>query len=348
MIRDSMKAISPIVAIIVVFLITIAFAGAGWSFISNYWSLMFSDQKNGFNLENNGTTGTNIPVVSSEWNTPINIGPPVNTAGWEDSVSISPDGNELYFSYGNYDFITFVITGGVKNNIGPNRGMNEVDLGDIMVSYKTGNDWSNPVLANNINEAFALDDGAFTQDGITFYSSGLKAGNTGGPSSSDIYMSSRASGIWSVPVNLGSPVNTEYSESNPWISTDDDLLLFDSDRPGSSDRDIWMAEKVAGVWQAPVKFGTPINSPGEETHPFLTQDQQTMYFSSNRDGILKIYKSDRLNAATWDEPQVIISGEIGVGEPTLTSDGKYIYFVNIHTPSVGSYEGEIYFSERKT
>jgi Tol biopolymer transport system component len=280
------------------------------------------------------------------WSDPVNIGSPVNTDGWEDSVSISPDGNTLYFTYGNYDFLTYIISGGTNRiHKGPDRGLNTSDLGDIMVSYRSGNTWSDPVLANDINEAFALDDGAFTQDDLLFYSSGLKSGNIGGSSKSDIYTSQKTGGIWSTPVNIGSPVNTEDTEANPWISVNDDLLLFESDRPGGyGGNDIWMSEKSGSVWQEPVNLGPVINTAFDDGQPFLTRDEKTLYFSrTNAESGIDIYISAR-EGEGWSEPVLLLSGL--AGEPTLASDGKMLYYVHIYTCDDGTYNADIMYISR--
>ncbi len=282
-------------------------------------------------------------TVSSDWSTPENVGCPVNTNGWEDSISISPDGQTLYFGYSNYDFLTFIISGGTeRNQTGPDRGLNSTDLADIMISYKTGEYWEEPFLPENINEIYALNDGAFSQDGIVLYSSGLKSENIGSTSTSDIYVSVKPGDVWSVPSNVGPPVNTSASESNPWISSDETLILYDSDRTGGQgDRDVWKAEKVGGIWQEPVNFGTPVNTSHEETQPFLTQDGNTLYFTRAVDSVPGIYQSNYQAGTGWSEPELIISSSIAVGEPTLTSDGNELYFVHLFQMPDGSYNADV-------
>ncbi len=289
----------------------------------------------------------NSDSSGSGWSSPENIGSPVNTEGWEDSVSISPDGNALYFTYANYDYLTYLISGGTNRiHRGPDRGLNITDLGDIMVSYKSANGWSDPVLAYSINEAFALDDGVFTQDDVLFYSSGLKSGNIGGPSKSDIYTSQKINGIWTVPVNLGATINTVDTESNPWISSGDDLLLFESDRPGGyGGSDIWKAVKSGSIWQTPENFGSPINTVFDEGQPFLTRDGNTLYFSRTNDNNgIDIYISIKKGAG-WSEPELLISGL--VGEPTLTADGKELFFVQIESLQDGTYNCDIMVMRRE-
>jgi len=98
----------------------------------------------------------------------------------------------------------------------------------------------------------------------------------------DIYVSENENGYWSVPVNLGYPVNTSYSEKHPSISPDGRKLFFASDRPGGlGGLDIWMTQKnSSGSWSFPVNLGDKVNTPGNEQSPFIHPDNQSIYFSS--------------------------------------------------------------------
>ncbi len=64
-----------------------------------------------------------------DWGKPFNIGPPVNTSGWESQPSISADGRTLFFSsnrkggYGGYDIWKSKLTDkgwSEPENLGPN------------------------------------------------------------------------------------------------------------------------------------------------------------------------------------------------------------------------------------
>ncbi len=98
----------------------------------------------------------------------------------------------------------------------------------------------------------------------------------------DIYFSVNENGLWSVPVNLGYPINSAYSEKHPSISPDGRRLFFASDRPGGfGGLDIWMSGRQgSNAWSFPVNLGETINTPGNEQSPFIHPDNQSLYFSS--------------------------------------------------------------------
>ena len=102
---------------------------------------------------------------------------------------------------------------------------------------------------------------SISSDGNTLYFSSNRPGGQGG---FDIWKTTKVADAWGQPTNLGSPINTDYTDFLPSISSDGNTLYFISDRPSSQDYDIWVSTKVGGVWQDPVSLGTTVNSAGAE------------------------------------------------------------------------------------
>ena len=87
------------------------------------------------------------------------------------------------------------------------------------------------------------------------------------------------------PVNLDPPVNTEFREGFPTLSSDSLTLLFYSNRPnGQGDSDLWMSTRksVDDPFGNPVNLGPVVNTSNWEGSPELSPDCLTLYFSSNR------------------------------------------------------------------
>ena len=89
---------------------------------------------------------------------------------------------------------------------------------------------------------------------ISLRKDGLEAfvttNRAGGQGLIDIWVSTREtlSDPWSVPMNLGSPVDSEFDDGSPWLSRDGTTLYFFSTRPGGGygKRDIWYTTRVKG------------------------------------------------------------------------------------------------------
>jgi Tol biopolymer transport system component len=146
----------------------------------------------------------------------------------------------------------------------------------------------------------------------------------------------------------GDLLHPEY-EANPWISPDGNMLLFDSDRPGGhGGRDLWSSRKTRDGWSEPVNLGPTVNSAKDETHAFVTQDGKTLYFAGDSrtgDGDHVIYACDRSDGGGWGRPRVVVAHR--VGEPTLTADGKRMYFVHIYKMPGEAYNADILYTERE-
>jgi hypothetical protein len=93
----------------------------------------------------------------------------------------------------------------------------------------------------------------------------------------------------------------------------------------------------------------PINDPNTNSlHPFVTDDCQTMYFSSTRSSppFPRVYRSRRQGEFQWSNPELFISRPTGgVGEMTMTKDGKEITFIELILEGKGG-TTNIYYSRR--
>jgi Tol biopolymer transport system component len=133
-------------------------------------------------------------------------------------------------------------------------------------------------------------------------------------------------------LNLGAPINTENVEDSPFISTDGNWLYFSSNRDGGSGgMDIWVSQKVSGVWTTPVNLGSTINSSANEGGIYVSPDGNKLYFTSDRAGGLggsDIWVSTKVGG-NWTPPVNIgapINSPAEDGFLCLSSDGNKLYF----------------------
>ncbi|TSA24260.1 MAG: hypothetical protein D4R67_12170 [Bacteroidetes bacterium] len=201
----------------------------------------------------------------STWSEAVNLGPPINTRGNEGAISISPDGQYLFFAACQRD-----------------DGYGSCD---IYWSWKMGDRWSAPRnLGPVVNSESWDSQPSFSSDGQTLFFASKRSGGKG---SSDIWMTTLLpNGDWTPPVNLGDSVNTVGEEQNPFIHPDDQTLYFASKgHPGMGGLDLFYTRKNSnGFWQTPVNLGYPINSYADEITLIVNATGNVAYISSDKLG----------------------------------------------------------------
>lgn len=202
------------------------------------------------------------------WTTPVNPDGALNSDGNDATIWLSPDGQTLFIY--KYDHAHFW----------------EANSGNLHVSKKIGNNWTEPALLGHpVNSSGWEPSACLNSEGTTmFFTSGRKGGLGG----TDIYSSKwQPDSTWSEPVNLGSHINTPFNEDCPFISSDGKTLYFCSNGHQSmGGYDIFFSEynKQLGEWGPPQNIGYPINTAHDDIHFFLSADGTTMFFSSLREG----------------------------------------------------------------
>lgn len=94
-----------------------------------------------------------------------------------------------------------------------------------------------------------------------------------------LYKATKAEGKWS-NAKLLSINSKEYSMQNPAISADGKTLYFSSDMPGGKGgHDIWKVSVDGDTFGTPENV-TQVNTEGNESFPFITEDN-SLYFASN-------------------------------------------------------------------
>ena len=98
----------------------------------------------------------------------------------------------------------------------------------------------------------------------------------------NLYRATKDGNKWGTITSL--PFNSnEYSTSNPSLSRDGKTLYFSSNMPGSiGGIDIWkVAVNANGTYGKPENLGTKVNTEGNESFPFIADDNVTLYFASS-------------------------------------------------------------------
>jgi hypothetical protein len=275
------------------------------------------------------------PVIAPGWTQPVPLDPPINTAGAEDSPFITPDGQTLYF----------VFTPDVS--IPPEKQLLDGVTG-IWVTHREGNGWNKPERVHLAHPGEVHLDGCeFVRDDWMVFCSARE----GNKREIDLYTATLYDGTWTDWQNWGEPFNVTYQVGEMHVTADGRFLFFGSDRPGGyGGTDLWGSEKVSDTWGEPVNLGPQINTAGDENRPFITADGQALWFDSLNRRLggpgPAILRSLRQPDGSWSSPEVIASSF--AGEPTLTGDGRTLYFVHHYfSADLGQMiEADIYVSKR--
>jgi outer membrane protein OmpA-like peptidoglycan-associated protein/tetratricopeptide (TPR) repeat protein len=198
------------------------------------------------------------------WGKPYNMGAPINTEENEGTITLSPDGQYVFFT-------------------GCNRPDGQGSC-DIYFSALDGNEWKEPKnLGFPINTRAWESQPCLSFDGKTIYYTSDRVGGFGGM---DLWYSIYSKGKWSAPVNMGPEINTAGNEQCPVIAKDDQTLYFNTDgRIGMGGADLYVARKgTDGRWGKPENLGYPINTFADEICLVIAANGKDAYYVSKRPG----------------------------------------------------------------
>ncbi len=177
----------------------------------------------------------------------------------------------------------------------------------------------------------------FTADEAMGFFLSARDGGVGG---NDIWSTARSAGgafsaISDVPV-----INSASSENEPTISGDGKTIVFSSDQPGSQGLDLWVASRstLIGTFSAPTLVAN-VNTTFSEITPFLREDGQVLYLTSDRtptQGQSDIWRAVMSGSSFGAPTHVDELGSAGNdGYPAVTPDDLVMYFSSSRTPTLG-------------
>jgi hypothetical protein len=179
--------------------------------------------------------------------------------------AFSPDGKKLYY-----------ISTRQKNQ------NDSTDDFDIWFVEKRGEEWSAPENLEIVNSDSSEFYVSFADNGNLYFASN----RSGGFGSFDIFVSRYVDNSYSTPVNLGSSINDEHFEHDPFISNDERFLIYTSvnrtDGFGKGDLYYSLLDSV-GNWSTAKNLGPLFNGPEYEFCPYLTKDRKYFFLSRSND-----------------------------------------------------------------
>lgn len=99
-------------------------------------------------------------------------------------------------------------------------------------------------------------------------------------------------------------INTDYWETHCMVSNDASTLVLVSDRPGGyGGRDLYIStKKPDGTWSKPENLGPQVNGPKDDDAPFISIDNNQLYFATNDSrsiGGFDIMRAEKNEDGTW-------------------------------------------------
>ncbi|CAM3821824.1 OmpA family protein [Aquirufa aurantiipilula] len=210
--------------------------------------------------------------IGDVWSTAKRMPDVLNRDQYNTILSISPDGQ------------TILLKGAYVQGVYETRGFS--------ISKKTLNSWSIPEkldipdyekLSRGKNEYAYL-----TMDGKALLLAFSEKKNS---DRDDLYVSFLNDGKWTEPKNLGRSINTDHSETTPFLAADGKTLYFSSDRPGGQgSQDIYMSKRLDNSWtnwRTPINLGGPINTEEYDAYYSLSAKGDFAYFLSSKSSLGK-------------------------------------------------------------
>ncbi len=208
------------------------------------------------------------------------------------SLTISPDGTEIYWS-----------------------------AGAIFVTRLVNGQWTKPMPL-----PFTLDGGGdgpkLSPDNRRLYFNSDRPRRPGDAKRERIWCAERTADGWSEPFPLGPEINDEHLH---WqVSVDDrGNLYFGSERRGSKGLDdVFVAVPRAGGYEKPVSLDAAVNSDAHEGSPFVAPDGRYLIFLRDSD----LWISFRGEGGRWRPSRRLMAPE-GAVCPYVSPDGKYFFFL---------------------
>ncbi|MFH2143732.1 MAG: hypothetical protein ABIJ97_15010 [Bacteroidota bacterium] len=206
-------------------------------------------------------------------------------------------------------------------------------------------------IGNKINSSFYDYVPLISADEYIMYFTSRRSGSTGNlkdPNDEyfeDIYSSEYKDSLWSEPVNLGIPINTETHDACVYLSPDGQSMFIYRTNKQMTGGDIYFTELKNNNWTDPVILDSEVNSPtGLETSAALSPDQNTVYFSSNREGGFggkDLYRITKMPDGSWSKAQNLggaLNTPYDEDAPFIHPDGITLFFSSQGHRNMGGFD----------
>ena len=163
----------------------------------------------------------------------------------------------------------------------------------------------------------------------------------------DVYISVKDSvtGQWTAPKDLGTQVNSAEHDASVGLSPDGKkLFIYRAEFSRKQSGDIYLSTLGKDGWSKPKRMDSPINTEYWEPSASLTDDEKTIFVSSNRPGGFggtDIYVIKRKDDSTWGEAVNLgpkVNTAYDEDAPYIHPDKKTLFFSSRGHNTMGGYD----------
>jgi len=266
-----------------------------------------------------------------DWEQPVPMPGPVNTAGAEDAPVISQ----------NADMFFFFFTPDVR--VPPEQQVRDGVTG-IWWTKRIDDKWTEPERII-LKYGLALDGPLCINDNTLWFCS-VRGGNF---RELDIYTAELINEKWTNWKNAGERLNVDYLVGELYLTGDGNQMFFHKeDIDGFGGTDLYFIEKIDSEWSEPVNLGPIVNTENNEGWPYVSPDGKQLWFTSwSKKGYVgpAIFRTIKDEHNIWSEPEEVISNF--AGDPGIDNEGNIYFTHHFFNEEMEMIEADIYVSYHK-
>lgn len=213
--------------------------------------------------------GFTVNAQMGNFSSPVRLGAGINTEAEETLPVFSPDSSTLYFSR--------ILPTGEKGELN----------GEIWFSVKENGEFVKSEPINSLNNKSHNAIFGINKDGSSIYIldsyDKFKSQDKKNYLKKGAAISVKKGNDWQTPEHVEIPtLDIEGDSYGFYINSDENVMIVSYQGPGSlGQEDLYIITKEGTAWSAPIHMGNVINTSGFEISPFLSETQDTLFFSTD-------------------------------------------------------------------
>lgn len=231
----------------------------------------------------------------------------ISTDLYERDISISADGTEVYFS----------------------QILSRTEAKLMFRKFVNGK-WSEGQVLPFSGKFYDIEPAVSSDGKKIYFASNRNLAQNATKKDFDIWVVERkADDTWTIPQNLGEPINTVENEFYPSLSKNGNLYF--TAKYGENEN-IWVSKLEKGKYSKPEALSEAVNSEKDEFNAFVSEDEKLIVFSSygraddtGRGDLYISTKDEKGNWQTARNLKLINSAQIDYC-PYISKDRKYFFF----------------------